>query len=123
MNIYVGNFTFQMAENDLRQMFETFGRVETVKIIKNRFSGRLKGFGFVEMPKNAQADKAVKALNGDMIEKRPIKVIPTDSGAPKKKTVLEKEDTEPYTRTIRELTNPILFLSFKGLSYYLSREL
>mgnify|MGYP001592410828 FL=1 len=90
MNIYVGNFTFQMTENDLRQMFEAFGAVETVKIIKDRFSGRSKGFGFVEMPSNSEADKAIKALNGNMIQKRPIKVIPADSGAKKKKKRFRK---------------------------------
>ena len=90
MNIYVGNFTFQMAENDLRQMFEAFGTVENVKIIKDRFSGRSKGFGFVEMPNNSEADKAIKALNGNMIEKKPIKVIPADSGAKKKKKRFRK---------------------------------
>lgn len=73
-----------MTENDLRQMFEAFGTVETVKIIKDRFSGRSKGFGFVEMPNNSEVDKAIKALNGNMIEKRPIKIIPADSGAKKK---------------------------------------
>lgn len=73
-----------MTENDFRQMFEAFGTVETVKIIKDRFSGRSKGFGFVEMPNSSEVDKAIKALNGNMIEKRPIKVIPADSGAKKK---------------------------------------
>lgn len=62
MNIYVGNFTFQMAESDLRQMFEPFGTVEQIKIIKDRFRDRSKGFGFVEMPNNSEADKAIKAL-------------------------------------------------------------
>ncbi len=90
MNIYVGNFTFQMAENDLRQMFEAFGAVETVKIIKDRFNGRSKGFGFVEMPNNSEADRAIKALNGNMIGKKPIKVIPADSGAKKKKKRFRK---------------------------------
>ena len=90
MNIYVGNFTFQMTENDLRQMFEVFGTVENVKIIKDRFRDRSKGFGFVEMPNNSEADKAIKALNGNMIEKRPIKVIPADSGAKKKKKRFRK---------------------------------
>lgn len=90
MNIYVGNFTFQMTENDLRQMFEPFGLVESIKIIKDRFNGRSKGFGFVEMPNNSEADKAIKALNGNVIEKRPIKVIPADSGAKKKKKRFRK---------------------------------
>lgn len=90
MDIYVGNFTYQMAENDLRQMFEAFGAVETVKIIQDKFSGRSKGFGFVEMPNNSEADKAIKALNGNVIEKRPIKVIPANSGAKKKKKRFRK---------------------------------
>jgi RNA recognition motif-containing protein len=85
MNIYVGNFTYQVTENDLKQMFEVFGLVENIKIIKDRFSGRSKGFGFVEMPNNSEADKAIKALNGNMMEKRQLKVIPADSGAKKKK--------------------------------------
>lgn len=91
MKIYVGNFTFQMAEDDLKQMFEPFGSVENIKIIKDRFSGRSKGFGFVEMPSNSEADKAIKALNGNVIEKRPIKVIPADSGASKKKKRFRKK--------------------------------
>lgn len=85
MNIYVGNFTDQMTENDLRQMFEAFGEVESVKIIKNRFNGHSKGFGFVEMPSNSEADKAIKALNGNVVDKRPRKVNHADSGAKKKK--------------------------------------
>jgi RNA recognition motif-containing protein len=90
MNIYVGNFTFQMTEEDLTQMFEPFGQIQNVKIIKDRFNGRSKGFGFVEMPSNSEADKAIKALNGNMINKRPIKVIPADSGAKKKKKRFKK---------------------------------
>lgn len=90
MNIYVGNFTSQMTENNLRQIFEVFGSVQNIKIIKDRFSGCSKGFGFVEMPDNSEADKAIKALNGNMIEKRPIKVIPADSGAKKKKKRFRK---------------------------------
>ncbi|WDP89556.1 MAG: RNA-binding protein [Desulfobacter sp.] len=90
MNIYVGNFTDQMTENDLRQMFEAFGEVESVKIIKNRFNGHSKGFGFVEMPSNSEADKAIKALNGNVVDKRPIKVNHADSGAKKKKKQFRK---------------------------------
>lgn len=90
MNIYVGNFTFQMAESDLRQMFEPFGTVEQIKIIKDRFRDRSKGFGFVEMPNNSEADKAIKALHVNMIEKRPITVIPADSGAQTKKKRFKK---------------------------------
>ena len=90
MNIYVGNLTEQLTEKDLREMFEVFGEVESVKIIKNRFNGRSKGFGFVEMPSNSQADKAIKALNGSVVDKRPIKVNHADSGAKKKKKHFKK---------------------------------
>ena len=65
MNIWVGNFTEQMTETTLREMFEVFGVVDSVKIIKDRLSGRSRGFGFVEMSNNSEADKAIKALNGN----------------------------------------------------------
>lgn len=91
MNIYVGSFTDQMTEKILREMFEAFGEVESVKIIKDRFSGRSQGFGFVEMPSNSEADKAIKALNGNVINKRPIKVNHADSGAKKKKKAFRKK--------------------------------
>ena len=90
MNIYVGNFTDQMTEDELRRMFEAFGGVESVKIIKDRFSGRSKGFGFVEMPSNSEADQAIKALNGNMVNKKPIKINHADSGAKKKKKPFRK---------------------------------
>lgn len=90
MNIYVGNFNFQMTENDLRQMFEVFGVVEDVKIITDKFSKQSKGFGFVDMPNNSEGDKAIKALNGNIVEKRPIKVNHADSGAKKKKKRFRK---------------------------------
>ncbi len=85
MKIYVGNMTPQMTEDTLRQMFEAFGEVESVKIIKDRFKGFSKGFGFVEMPSNSEADKAIKALNGNIIDKKPIKINHADSGGKKKK--------------------------------------
>ncbi len=85
MNIYVGNLTVQTTEDTLRQMFEAFGEVESVKIIKDRFKGYPKGFAFVEMPSNSEADKAIKALNGNVVDKKPIKVNHADSGGKKKK--------------------------------------
>ena len=57
MNIYVGNLSYDMSEEDLRNSFEDHGTVESAKIIMDRESGRSKGFGFVEMPDNAEADK------------------------------------------------------------------
>ena len=90
MNIYVGNLTEHMTEQTIRQMFEAFGEVESVKIIKDRFKGYSKGFGFVEMPSNSEADKAIKALNGNIIDKKAIKVNHADSGAKKKKKSFRK---------------------------------
>lgn len=85
MNIYIGNLAYQVTEDTLKKMFEEFGDVESAKIIKDRFSGRSKGFGFVEMPNNSEADQAIKALNGSIVEKKGIKVNPADPGGRKKK--------------------------------------
>lgn len=85
MNIYVGNLDFNVKEDDLRTMFTEFGVVETVKIITDSYSKRSKGFGFVEMPSNSEADQAIKALNGKLINTRNVKVIPADPGGKKKK--------------------------------------
>jgi len=85
MKIYVGNLTELMTEETLKHEFEAFGEVESAKIIKNRFNERSKGFGFVEMPSNSEADKAIKALNGSIINKKLIKVNHADSGGKKKK--------------------------------------
>ena len=55
MNIYIGNLSYEVTEEDLKQAFEAFGEVESVKIIKDKYTNRSKGFGFVEMPDNADA--------------------------------------------------------------------
>jgi RNA recognition motif-containing protein len=85
MNIYIGNLSFNTTEDTLKAMFADFGDVESVKVIKDRFSGKPKGFGFIEMPDNSEADQAIKALNGNRIDGNHIKVKPADSGAKKKK--------------------------------------
>lgn len=64
MNIYVGNLSPKTTETDLRQAFETFGEVDTAKIIKDNVTGRSRGFGFVEMPNQEQAQAAIAGLNG-----------------------------------------------------------
>jgi RNA recognition motif-containing protein len=64
MNIYVGNLSYEATEEDLQQAFEAFGQVESVKIIKDRYSGESRGFGFVEMPAKAEANSAIEGLNG-----------------------------------------------------------
>ena len=74
MNIYVGNLPYNISEDDLKGTFSEFGEVETVNIIKDKFSGQSKGFGFVEMPSNSEADKAIKALNDTALKGRNIKV-------------------------------------------------
>ena len=85
MNIYVGNLSHSITEADLRAMFVEFGEVESVKIISDKFSGQSKGFGFVEMPSNSEADQAIKALNRKSIDGRNIKVNPADPGGRRSK--------------------------------------
>jgi RNA recognition motif-containing protein len=63
-NIYVGNISFQTSEQDLDAAFSAYGQVERVQIVKDRETGQSRGFAFVEMANNAEADKAMAALNG-----------------------------------------------------------
>ena len=64
MNIYVGNLSQDVTEEGLRQEFESFGKVSAATIIKDKFSGETRGFGFVEMPTNAEGEAAIKGMNG-----------------------------------------------------------
>jgi len=73
MNIYVGDLSYDVTEDDLKAVFSEFGEVDSVNIIKDKFSGRSKGFGFVEMPNNSEADKAIEALNGTELKGRNLK--------------------------------------------------
>ena len=74
MNIYIGNLSYEVTEEDLQQAFEAFGQVESVNIIKDKFSGRSKGFGFVEMPDKANAQSAINELNGKEFKGRTLNV-------------------------------------------------
>ncbi|MCU0832884.1 MAG: RNA-binding protein [Chromatiaceae bacterium] len=74
MNIYVGNLPYSVTDADLRETFSRFGEVSQVNLISDRFTGESKGFGFVEMSSNAQADAAIKALNGTDMKGRNITV-------------------------------------------------
>ncbi|MBW1804213.1 MAG: RNA-binding protein [Deltaproteobacteria bacterium] len=74
MNIYVGNLSYEVTEEDLQKAFEDFGQVESAKIIKDNYSGRSKGFGFVEMPDNACAHSAIEGLDGKELKGRTLKV-------------------------------------------------
>jgi RNA recognition motif-containing protein len=62
--IFVGNFSFSLSEGELRSMFEPFGAVDSATVVTDRATGRSRGFGFVEMPSNEEAEKAIAALNG-----------------------------------------------------------
>jgi RNA recognition motif-containing protein len=74
MNIYVGNLSYEITEEDLRLDFAEFGTVESVHIIKDKFSGQSKGFGFVEMPSKAEGQSAIEGLNGKEKKGRALNV-------------------------------------------------
>jgi RNA recognition motif-containing protein len=74
MNIYVGNISRTAVEQDLQDAFTAFGEVQSVAIIKDKFSGESRGFGFVEMPNKEEAEKAIAALNGKDLKGRPLTV-------------------------------------------------
>lgn len=74
MKIYVGNMSYDVTEEDLRQAFEQFGKVESAAVINDKFSGRSKGFGFVEMPDNGEAQAAIEGLNGKELKGRALNV-------------------------------------------------
>lgn len=74
MNIYVGNLPYTITDADLRETFSRFGEVVQVSLISDRFSGESKGFGFVEMANNSQADAAIRGLNGTDMKGRNITV-------------------------------------------------
>ena len=73
-NIYVGNISFQTTEQDLDAAFSAYGQVDRVQIVKDRESGQSRGFAFVEMANNADADKAMAALNGAELSGRTLTV-------------------------------------------------
>jgi RNA recognition motif-containing protein len=74
MNIYVGNLSYEVTEEDLRLAFEPFGQVESATIIKDKYSGESKGFGFVEMPAKAEGQSAINGLNGKELKGRTLNV-------------------------------------------------
>lgn len=74
MNIYVGNLPYSCTESQLQETFEEFGAVSSANLIIDKYSGRSKGFGFVEMPDDNAANEAIKALDGSDMDGRPLRV-------------------------------------------------
>jgi cold-inducible RNA-binding protein len=74
MNIYVGNLSREVTDEELRKEFEAFGKVESVNIIKDKYSGQSRGFGFVEMPAKAEGQAAITGLKGKVMQGRTIDV-------------------------------------------------
>ncbi|MBC7382171.1 MAG: RNA-binding protein [Bacteroidia bacterium] len=74
MNIYIGNLNWTATDDELRSLFSQFGEVTSINIVNDKFTGRSKGFGFVEMPDNASAQSAINSLNGQSFKDRNITV-------------------------------------------------
>ena len=74
MKIYVGNLSHEATEQDLRQEFEAFGKVDSVSVITDKYSGRSKGFAFVEMPTVSEGQAAINSLNGKTLKERTLTV-------------------------------------------------
>jgi RNA recognition motif-containing protein len=74
MRIYVGNLPYSVTDDDLRDVFSQFGELMSAEVVKDKFSGQSKGFGFVDMPNNSEADQAIKALNDTDLKGRKLTV-------------------------------------------------
>jgi RNA recognition motif-containing protein len=74
MNIFVGNLSFETTDEELRESFSAFGELTSVTILKDKFTNRSRGFGFVEMPNTEEANAAIEALNGKSVNGRTINV-------------------------------------------------
>jgi RNA recognition motif-containing protein len=85
MNLYVGNLSYRVSEDQLRDAFEQYGSVSSCTIIKDKMTGQSKGFGFLEMPDSAEAEAAITGLNGRELQGRRVNVNearPRPSGGP-----------------------------------------
>src|SRR4030095_11782500 len=92
MNIYLGNLSYSATENSIRELFEGYGQVTTVKIVTDKLTGSSRGFGFVEMPNDDEAQRAIAELNGKEFqgrkmvvnESRPRETTGRESRAPRR---------------------------------------
>jgi RNA recognition motif-containing protein len=87
MNIYVGNLNFQVKEDDLRQLFEEYGELNSVKVVIDKYSGKSKGFAFIIMDNETEANNAIKELNGRELSDRQLVV---NEARPKKDNFFKK---------------------------------
>ena len=83
MNIYIGQLPYSVNEDEIREVFAEYGEIASLNLIKDKFSGQSKGFGFIDMPNNSEADKAIKALNKSTLKGREIKVNQAEPRKPK----------------------------------------
>lgn len=90
MKIYVGNLSYNVTEDELQTLFAEYGQVTSVSLIKDKFSGQSKGFGFVEMDKQSEAEAAIKQLNGRALNGRSITV-----------NIARPRDDRPHSRPRR----------------------
>lgn len=74
MNIYVGNLSYDITEDKLKEVFGEYGNVAGVNLVKDRYTGQSKGFAFVEMERQFDAEEAIKKLNGSLVNGRSLKV-------------------------------------------------
>ena len=92
MNLHIGNLSADTSADDLRKAFEPFGRITSVTIITDKFSGNPLGFGFVEMPGSKQAQQAVDALNRTRIKDRVVMVSATTARIERRSVTAESKD-------------------------------
>lgn len=86
MNIYVGNLSYEATDETIREAFESFGQVTAARIIKDKYSGQSRGFGFVEMADQAQAQAAIKSLNGKELMGKQMSVNEARPSSDQKRT-------------------------------------
>ena len=87
MNLYVGNLSFKTMDDDLKVAFEAFGQVAAARVVMDKFTGKSKGFAFVEMPNDAEAKAAIAGLDGKDFQGRPLRVNearPKPEGGPRR---------------------------------------
>lgn len=96
MNIYVANLGYGTSEDQVRDAFSTYGIVESVKLIKDQLTGRLKGFGFIEMPNTAEAQTAIKELDNSRLDSQ---VITVNEARPKTSNSGFGSDRGAYSRS------------------------